>query len=174
MVEGGDPEGWRGPCGHPNIRDPQIQLPEGGEVQQHPQKLRVLCRTPRLTWAAPASPHTFLLQLHSSHFSSPQASLFQAFVPLLDGNFLQFSTRNLFMASAYFLFSCQVCLLDLLPPQHFPCPHLFIESNLCLFFFFFLSFLPNFFSPTEPFKLFLTVAKPGFWPVVQPCSAPTF
>lgn len=86
------------------------------------------------------------LQLLSRHFScSPWASPFQAFVPFLDGNFLHFSTRNLFMASAYFLFLCQVCLLDLLPPQHFPCPHLFIESNLCLFFFFFFfSFFPFF------------------------------
>lgn len=57
------------------------------------------------------------------------------------------------MASAYFLFLCQVCLLDLLPPQHFPCPHLFIESNLCLFFFFFsfsLFFLIFFFPPENP------------------------
>lgn len=86
--------------------------------------------------------HDFLLPFNLDPVTffppaAPCASLLQDFVPLMAENFLQFSSLNLFMASVYFLFLCQVCLLDLLPPQHFPCPHLFIESNLFSFFFFF-------------------------------------
>lgn len=100
------------------------------------------------TWEAAFSLRDFLLPFNfdpapSLPPAAPCASLFQDFVPLMAENFLQFSSLNLFMASVYFLFLCQACLLDLLPPQHFPCPHLFIESNLLLFhfssFFFFFS-----------------------------------
>lgn len=137
----------------PNIHNPKTQLPWGVGAAAAPPKLRVLSDS-QTDLGAPSSlsPHLSpALQLHSSpSSSSPWASLFQAFVPLLDGNFPHFSTHNLFMASAYFLFSCQVCLLDLLPPQHFPCPHLFIETNLCLLFFPFFLFFFIFFSPQNP------------------------
>lgn len=94
-----------------------------------------------VTWEDAFSLHAFLLPFNLDPVTffppaAPCASLLQDFVPLMVENFLQFSSLNLFMASVYFLFLCQVCLLDLLPPQHFPCPHLFIESNLFSFFFF--------------------------------------
>lgn len=177
-------EGWTGSRGHvtpspcpsppvprsPGTRVVPLHHIKGLRPSGHGCSAGLGPQTHSVTWEAAFSLRVFLLSFNLDPVTSLPpaalcASLFQDFVPLMAENFLQFSSLNLFMASVYFLFLCQVCLLDLLPPQHFPCPHLFIVSRLFFFF--------SFFS-TEPFKFLLTFPKPNFWTVVQPSSLAVF
>lgn len=144
--------GWTGSRGHvaPRPHLPSVEVPGPGwwHLRGLGPQDAVALRPGRL----------FLLPFNSHPVAplppaAPSASPFQDSVPLMAPNFLHFSSRNLFMASVYFLFLCQVLLLDLLPPQRFPCPYLFIESNLFFFFFVFLS------PPTEPFRFLLNFSK---------------
>lgn len=132
-------EGWIGCCGHitpsPHLC-PEILRSLGlgwcSRITPRSWTLRMWspCRTRDrgLPFSLSAFLLPFILYPASLPPEAPHGSLFQGFVLLMAENFFQFSSLNLFMVSVYFLFLCQVCLLDLLPPQHFPCPHLFIES----------------------------------------------
>lgn len=130
-------EGWIGCCGHitpsPHLC-PEILRSLGlgwcSHITLRSWTLRMWspCRTrDRAFLSQCLSLALHLIPSSSSSWSSSWKPV-PGFCPLMAENLFQFSSLNLFMVSIYFLFLCQVCLLDLLPPQHFPCPHLFIES----------------------------------------------